>query len=112
VPANFGEFIRLLRFLRNDLSVKVSDGISWLEQANEAPARSKSSNRLRSLCSTQPHIQGLFDKPLLLWGEPWCTGDPVSHPLESKNRVCTPSRLTQLRKKRNKSKKEPVWRSL
>ena len=30
---------------------------------------------------------------------------------ESENRVCTPSCPTRLRKKRNKSKKEPVWRS-
>ena len=38
-------------------------------------------------------------------------GNPVSHPPESESRVCTPSGLMQLRKKRNKSKKEPVWRS-
>jgi hypothetical protein len=39
-----------------------------------------------------------------------CTGDPVIH-RESLRTECTPSRLTQLRKKRNKSKKGPVWRS-
>ena len=55
-------------------------------------------------------ITELFDKPLLLWGEkPVCRGSCKSSP-ESENRACTHSRLMQLRKKRNKSKKEPVWR--
>ena len=40
-----------------------------------------------------------------------CRGSCKSSP-ESESRVCTPSRLMQLRKKRNKSKKEPVWRRL
>ena len=60
--------MRFLRFLRNDLSVKTSDGISWLDQAKGAPARSKSSSKLLSLCSTQPHIRGPLTNPsLLLW---------------------------------------------
>jgi hypothetical protein len=41
-------FLRFLRFLRNDLSVKTSDGNSWLEQAKDNHLQSKSSNRLPS----------------------------------------------------------------
>jgi len=57
-------FLRFLRFLRNDLSVNTSDWGRWLDQAKDAPAQSKSSNRLPSLCSTQPHINGLFAQVL------------------------------------------------
>jgi hypothetical protein len=68
--------MRLLRFLRNDLSVKNSDGISWLDQAKEAHAQSKSSTKLLSLCSTQPHIRGPpTNLSLLLWrDQPVCRG--------------------------------------
>jgi hypothetical protein len=57
-------FLRFLRFLRKDFSVKTSDGSRWRDQAKDAPAQSKSSNRLPSLCSTQPHIDGLFAQVL------------------------------------------------
>ena len=54
-------------------------------------------------------ITELFDKPLLLWGElHLCGWESCKSPPESEYRVCTHSRLVQLRKKRNKSKKEPV----
>jgi hypothetical protein len=57
-------FLRILRLLRNGLGVKTSDWWGrWLHQVNDAHAQSKSSNRLPSLCSTQPH-KGPFDKPL------------------------------------------------
>src|SRR5215211_4053127 len=57
-------FLRFLRFLRNGLGEKTSDWWGrWLDQVNAAHAQSKSSSRLPSLCSTQPHIGGLFDKP-------------------------------------------------
>ena len=62
-------FLRLLRFLRSDLSVETSDGISWLKQAKDAPAGSKSRSELLSLCSTQPHIKGLFAPLLTTMGE-------------------------------------------
>jgi hypothetical protein len=56
VPANFGEFMRFLRFLRNGLGVKTSDWWGrWLDQVKDAHAQSKSSSKLLSLCSTQPH---------------------------------------------------------
>ena len=57
-------FLRFLRFLRNDPSEKTLDGRRWLEQAKDNNPQSKSSNRLPSLCSTQPHIKGPSDKPL------------------------------------------------
>jgi hypothetical protein len=38
-----------------------------------------------------------------------CGWESCKSPPESEYQVCTPSRLMQLRKKRNKSKKEPVW---
>jgi hypothetical protein len=72
VPANFGEFMRFLRFLRNGLSVKTSGGISWLDQAKDAHAQSKSSSKLLSLCSTQPHIKGLFTQVLTTMGRETC----------------------------------------
>jgi hypothetical protein len=40
-----------------------------------------------------------------------CGWGSCKSPPESEYQVCTPSRLVQLRKKRNKSNKEPVWRS-
>jgi hypothetical protein len=82
VPANFGEFMRFLRFLRNDLSVKTSDGSRWLDQVKDAYAQSKSSSKLPSLCSTQPHIRGPPTNPsLLLWrGQPVCRGSCRSSP--------------------------------
>jgi hypothetical protein len=80
--------MRFLRFLRNGLSVKTSGGISWLDQAKDAHAQSKSSSKLLSLCSTQPHIRGPPTNPsLLLWrGQPMCRGPGKSSP-ESENRV-------------------------
>src|SRR5215218_1688038 len=58
--------LRFLRFLRNDLSVKTSDWWGrWLHQAKVAPARSKSSSKLLSLCSTQQHIRGPSTNPSL-----------------------------------------------
>jgi hypothetical protein len=73
-------FLRFLRFLRNDLSVKTSDGISWLGQAKDAPARSKSSSKLPSFCSTQRH-NGAPRQTLPYYGErnPCVAGNPVSH---------------------------------
>ena len=49
---------------------------------------------------------------LTYYGErnPCVPGYPASHH-QGPNTECTYSRLVQLRKKRNKSKKEPVWRS-
>jgi hypothetical protein len=61
-------FLRFLRFLRN-LSVKTPDGISWLDQAKDAPARSKSSSKLPSLCSTQPRIRALRQTLPYFYGE-------------------------------------------
>jgi hypothetical protein len=56
----------------------------------------------RVIGQTPPYVYG--EGNLCAWGS--CKSSP-----ESENRVCTHSRLTQLRKKRHKSKKEPVWRS-
>jgi hypothetical protein len=101
--------MRFLRFLRNDLSVKTSDRGRWLHQVNAAHAQSKGSSKLPSLCSTQPHIKGPLRPGTYYDGESnLCAGNPVSH-RESLRTQCTYSRLVQLRKKRNKSKKEPVW---
>ena len=89
VPANFGVFMHFLRFLRNGLSVKTSDWWGrWLHQVNAAHAQSKSSSKLLSLCSTQPHIRGPPTNPsLLLWrGQPVCRGSCKSSP-ESESRV-------------------------
>jgi hypothetical protein len=96
--------MRFLRFLRNDLSVKTSDRGRWLHQVNAAHARSKSSSKLPSLCSTQPQINGLFDKPYYYGERNLCAGDPVSHH-HSLRTECTYSRLIQLHKKRNKRNK-------
>jgi gluconate kinase len=97
--------MRFLRFLRNDLSVKTSDRGRWLHQVNAAHAQSKSSSKLPSLCSTQPHINGFLDKPLpTSMKRATCAGDPVSHRHRLRTE-CTHSRLMHLRKKR---KKEPV----
>ena len=38
----------------------------WLDQAKDAPARSKSSTELLSLCSTQPHMKGLFAQVFMM----------------------------------------------
>jgi len=88
-------FLRFLRFLRNDLSVKSSDWGRWLDQAKDAPAQSKSSNRLPSLCSTQPHIDGLFAQVLTTMGRAtYVPGDPVSHH-HSLRAECTYNRTTR-----------------
>ena len=60
--------LRFLRFLRNDLSEKTSDGSRWLDQVKDAHAQSKSSSKLPSFCSTRPHINGVFDKPFPTMG--------------------------------------------
>ncbi len=85
--------MRFLRFLRNDLSVKTSDRGRWLDRVKDAHAQSKSSSKLPSLYSTQPHIKGFLDKPLptsmgrenLVWGGCACprfsdSGDDLQDP--------------------------------
>jgi hypothetical protein len=57
--------LRLLRFLRNDLSVTTSDGSRWLDQPKVAQAQSKSSSKLPSLCSTQRHNGALRQTPTM-----------------------------------------------
>jgi hypothetical protein len=92
--------MRFLRFLRSTLSLKTSDRGRWLHQVNATHAQSKSSSKL--LSAPLNGITELFDQPLLLlWGEI----------LLSENRVHAQPPHAQLRKKRIKSKKEPVWRS-
>jgi|SRR5215203_233420 len=62
-------FLRLIRFLRNGLGVKTSDWWGrWLHQVKDAHGQSKSSSKLPSLCSTQPHINGLFAQVLTTMG--------------------------------------------
>ena len=79
-----------------------------VEQATDAHAQSKSSSRLSSLCSTQPHKRALRQTPPYVYREGnLYAGDPVSH-RESLRTECMYSRLMQLRKKRNKSNKEAV----
>jgi hypothetical protein len=88
-------FLRFLRFLRNDLSVKTSDGISWLDQAKDNHPQSKSSSRHPSICSTQPHIEGLFAQVLTTMGRAtYVPGDPVSHHHRLRTE-CTYSRTTR-----------------
>jgi hypothetical protein len=53
-------FLRFIRFSRSNLRVKTSDWGRWLHQVNAAHAHSKSSTKLLSLCSTQPHRNRLF----------------------------------------------------
>ena len=81
-------------------------------QAKDNHPQSKSSNKLPSLCSTQPHSNGLLDNPLptSMGRATYVPGDPVSHH-HSLRTECTYRRLMQLRKKRKKRKKELVWRS-
>jgi hypothetical protein len=64
------------------------------------------------LCSTQRHNGALRQTPPYFYGEGnlYAGGSCKSSP-ESKNRVHLQTHHAQLRKKRNKSKKEPVWRS-
>jgi hypothetical protein len=62
-------FLRLLRFLRNGLGVKTSDGISWLDQVNAAHAQSKSSTKLLSLYSTQRYNGALRQTPTTMGRE-------------------------------------------
>src|ERR687890_815300 len=70
-------FLRLLRFLRNGLGVKTSDGSRWLHQVNAAHAQSKSSSKLLSLCSTQRY-NGALRQTLPYYGErnPCVAGNP------------------------------------
>jgi hypothetical protein len=52
----------------------------WLDQVKDAPVRSKSSSKLPSLCSTQPHIKELFAQVLTTMGRAtYVPGDPVNH---------------------------------
>ena len=84
-------------------------GGRWLHQVNAAHAQSKGNSKLFSLCSTQPHIRGPPTNPSLLWGEkPLCGWESCKSPPESEYQVCTHSRPTQLRKKRDKRMKGPV----
>ena len=101
-------FLRFLRFLRI-LTWRLLDLGGWPEQAKENHLQSKSSSKLPSLCSTQPHINGLFAQVLTTMGLETCVpGDLVSHP-QSLRTECTSSRTTRkLGKRRNKSNKEPV----
>jgi hypothetical protein len=100
-----------LRFLRNDLSVKTSDRGRRLDRVKDAHAQSKSSSKLPSLCSTQRH-NGALRQTLPYYGERnLCGWESCKLSPESESRVCGHSRLMQLRKKRIKHKKEPVWRS-
>jgi hypothetical protein len=111
VPANFGEFMRFLRFLRNDLSVKTSDWWGrWLDQVNAVHAQSKSSSKLLSLCSTQRNNEALRQTPTMGRETLMCRRSRKPPP-ESENRVHLQPHHVQLGKKRNKSNKEPVWRS-
>jgi hypothetical protein len=74
--------LRFSRFLRNGLGVKTSDWRGrWLHQVKDAHGQSKSSSKLPSLCSTQPHIKGFLDNPLPTSMERTTSmpGDPVSH---------------------------------
>jgi hypothetical protein len=80
-------FLRFLRFLRNDLSVITSDWGRWLDRVKDAHAQSKSSSRLPSLCSTQPHIDGLFDKPYYYGEGNLCAGGSCKSSPQAENRV-------------------------
>jgi hypothetical protein len=102
--------LRFLRYLRGDLSEKTLHGISRLDQANAAFAQSKSSTKLPSLCSTQRHNGALRPTHPYHEQRKLCVVDPVSH-YHRLRTECMYSRTTQLRKKRDKSKKGPVWRS-
>src|SRR5215208_5558985 len=104
-------FLRFLRFLRNDLRVETSDWWGrWLNRP-QTPM-----HKARVAVGSPPSaplngITELFDKPLLLWGEkPLCGWESC----KSSPRAREPSALqphhAQLRKKRIKSNKEPVWR--
>jgi hypothetical protein len=79
--------MRFLRFLRNDLSVKTSDGSRWPEQAKDAHGQSKSSNRLPSSAPLN-RITELFDKPFPTMGRTTlvCRGSCMPPP-ESESRV-------------------------
>jgi hypothetical protein len=89
-------FLRLLRFLRNGLGVKTSAWWGrWLHQVNAAHAQSKSSSKLLSLCSTQPHIKGLLAQVFTTMGKAThVPGDPVSHHHRLRAE-CTYSRTTR-----------------
>src|SRR5215203_6600529 len=69
-------FLRFSRFLRNGLGEKTSDRGRWLDRVKAAHAQSKSSSKLPSLCTTQPHKRGPPTNPSpLLWrGQPVCRG--------------------------------------
>ena len=87
-------FLRFLRFLRI-LTWRLLDLGGWPEQAKENHLQSKSSSKLPSLCSTQPHINGLFAQVLTTMGLETCVpGDLVSHP-QSLRTECTYSRTTR-----------------
>src|SRR5215213_5071043 len=88
-------FLRYLRFLRN-LSVEIVR-YRWVAGVGQGhPPQSIRSSRLPSLCSTQPHMKGLFDKPLPtpMGRETLVCRESCKSPPESENRVCTHSRLT------------------
>jgi hypothetical protein len=88
-------FLRFLRFLRN-LSMEI---VRFRRVAGSGQRRlcaRQESNRLPSLCSTQPHIDGFWDKPLPTSMErATCVpGDPVSHHHRLRAE-CTYSRTTR-----------------
>jgi hypothetical protein len=88
--------ISFLRFLRNDLSVKTSDGSRWLDQVKDAHAQSKSSSRLPSLCSTQPDIKGLLRPVTYYDGESnLCAGGSCKSSHHRLRTECTYSRTTR-----------------
>jgi hypothetical protein len=101
-------FLRFLRFLRNGLGVKTSDGNSWLDRVKDAHAQSKIA--VGSPPSAQLNgITELFDRshPTTLGRATYVPGPCMSSP-ESESRVCAHSRLMHLRKKRNKSNKSSL----
>src|SRR5919112_422536 len=104
-------FLRFLRFLRNGLGVKISDWGAGGCIRPKTPLREARVGVSSPPSAPLNGITELFDQPLLLWGEKPVCGGSCKLTSESEYQVCTPSRLMQLRKKRNKSKKEPVWRS-
>ena len=102
-------FLRFLGFLRKDFSVNTSDEGRWLDQPKDVPAQSKSSNTLPLLHSTA-HKRALRPATYHDGESNLCAGGSCKSS-QAKNRVHLQPHHAQLRKKRNKSNKEPVWRS-
>ena len=97
-------FLRFLRFLRNDQSLKTTDGGSW-SRPRTTTCKARVAIGFPPLLHSTAHTRASSPRYLLLWEErPVCRGSCNSSP-ESKNRVCAHSRLMQLRKKRKKRSK-------